>query len=65
MSQMVLALHPLLWLQVAGAKNMTEDQVEVSKHWLQHGANVNEWIGSTGCTALQIAITHGLDLLRE
>jgi len=47
------------------SENMTEDQVEVSKHLLQHRANVSEQVRSTGYTALQTAITHGLADLVE
>ncbi|MCJ1401469.1 hypothetical protein MMC11_004683 [Xylographa trunciseda] len=38
---------------------MTNEQKEVVELLLYHGAHVNVKIGSTGSTALQIAITHG------
>lgn len=62
-------ITPFAMTASSWSENMTEDQVEVAKLLLLHGANVNEQIGSTGSTALQIAISHGLadlvELLRE
>ena len=38
---------------------LDDDQVELCKHLLLNGAKIKKHIGSTGSTALQIAIMHG------
>ncbi|MCJ1382022.1 hypothetical protein MMC17_005134 [Xylographa soralifera] len=50
---------PFVMAVSSWSESMTDEQKEVAELLLYHGAQVDIRVGSTGSTALQIAITHG------
>ena len=54
-----VGITPLAMVVSSWNEATDDDQVELCKHLLLHGVDVNQRIGSTGDTALQIAVLHG------
>ena len=52
-------ITPLAMAASSWTKDKDDYQVELCKHLLLHGVDVNQRIGDTGSTALQIAVLHG------